>query len=198
MFSGAHRLLDGGVAGPEYVGPITRAAVQGIVITGLMRALLFLAVLGVVTAGATIGPDRPVFNAFHAGAGEVGFVLSGLVFWAAAITSVVGCSYTSMSFLQREGASRKRAWMIVGFTLLGVLVTLTVRWSGWQATPVLIAAGRVNGVLLPVVLGVILLAAHRRRVVGSYHHPAWATAFGLVAWLTTVVMAGWTVWLMVR
>src|SRR5688572_4056065 len=61
MFSGAHRLLDGGVGGPEHVGAITRAAVQGIVIAGLMRALLFLAVLGVVTAGATIGRDRPVF-----------------------------------------------------------------------------------------------------------------------------------------
>ncbi len=198
MFSGAHRLLDGGVGGPEHVGQITRAAIQGIIIAGLMRTLLFLAVLGVVAAGATIGEDRPVFDAFRAGAGQIGFVLSGLVFWAAAITSVVGCSYTSVSFLQREESSRNRAWTIVGFTLLGMLATLAVRWAGWQATPVLIAAGRVNGILLPVLLGVILLAAHRRSVVGDYRHPVWATAFGLVAWLTTVCMAGWTVWLMIK
>ena len=198
MFSGAHRLLDGGIGGPEHVGLITRASIQGIIITGLMRTLLFLAVLGVVTAGATIGRDRPVFDAFRAGAGEIGFVLSGLVFWAAAITSVVGCSYTSISFLQRQGPGRQRAWMIVGFTLLGVAVTLALRWSGWQATPVLIAAGRINGILLPLIFGVILLAAHRRSVVGEYRHPLWATAFGLIAWLTTLFMAGWTVWLMLQ
>jgi Mn2+/Fe2+ NRAMP family transporter len=77
-------------------------------------------------------------------------------------------------------------------------MTLAVRRSGWQATPLLIGVGRINGILLPVILGVILLAAHRPSVVGSYRHPAWATAFGLVAWLTTVFMAGWTVWLMAR
>src|SRR5262249_13951063 len=52
MFSGAHRLLDGGVGGPEHVKLITQASVQGIIITGIMRLLLFLAVLGVVAAGA--------------------------------------------------------------------------------------------------------------------------------------------------
>jgi Mn2+/Fe2+ NRAMP family transporter len=198
MFSGAHRLLDGGVTGPEQVGSLTRAAVQGIVITGVMRMVLFLAILGVVSAGATIGPDRPVFDAFRAGAGQVGYALSGLVFWAAAITSVVGCSYTSVTFLERKAGGRRRQVLIVGFTALGVLVTLAARWLDWQATPLLILAGRVNGILLPVILGVILLAAHRRSLMGDYRHPLWATAFGLVAWLTTVFLAGWTLWVMIR
>src|SRR5688572_32129575 len=126
-----------------------------------MRAVLFLAVLGVVAAGGAIGADRPMFDAFRAGAGRVGYALSGLVFWAAAITSVVGCSYTSVTFLDRRAGGRRR-------------------WLDWKATPLLILAGRVNGLLLPVILGVVLVAAHRRAVVGEYRHPAWATAFGLV------------------
>jgi Mn2+/Fe2+ NRAMP family transporter len=197
MFSGAHRLLDGGVSGPDQAGNLTRAAVRGIVVTAVMRTVLFLAVLGVVTAGGEIGATTPVFDAFRAGAGQVGYALSGLVFWAAAITSVVGCSYTSVTFLDRKAGGRRR-WLVVGFTVLGIVVTLAARWLGWQATPLLILAGRVNGLLLPVILGVILVAAHRRSLMGGYRHPAWATAFGIVAWLATVGLAGWTVWAMVR
>jgi Mn2+/Fe2+ NRAMP family transporter len=96
MFSGAHRLLDAGVCGPANLGQVTRAALLGILIAGLMRVVLFLAVLGVVQGAHPLSADRPVFDAFQAGAGRTGVVLSGLVYWAAAITSVVGCSYTSI------------------------------------------------------------------------------------------------------
>jgi Mn2+/Fe2+ NRAMP family transporter len=189
MFSGAHRLLDAGVTGPGRLREITSASVQGIVITGLMRLLLFLAVLGVVSRGAAIGSDRPVFDAFRSGAGEVGYALSGLVFWAAAVTSVVGCSYTSVSFLAPAGSGR-RTWMIVAFVVLGTAATLALRWSGLSATRVLVGAGQVNGILLPVVLGAILVAAYRRNVVGEYRHPRWAGAAGVAAWIATVVLAG--------
>ena len=197
MFSGAHRLLDGGVAGPEYAAVATRASVTGIIVTGIMRMVLFLAVLGVVSAGTAISKDRPVFDAFRAGAGDVGFFLSGMVFWAAAITSVVGCSYTSISFLRVHGDARKRARWIIGYTLLGVIATLAVRWSGWEATPVLIAAGRINGILLPLIFGVVLLAAHSRRIMGDYRPPLWASVFGIAAWIATAILAGWNVWMMV-
>jgi Mn2+/Fe2+ NRAMP family transporter len=196
MFSGAHRLLDGGVAGPEYGGVATRAAVTGIVVTGIMRIVLFLAVLGVVSVGARLSNDRPVFDAFRAGAGNPGYFLSGMVFWAAAITSVVGCSYTSISFLRLPGSTRRRARWIIGFTLAGVLATLIVRWCGFEATPVLIAAGRINGILLPVIFGVILVAAHQRSIMGDRRPSLWASIFGIAAWLATVVLAGWNVALM--
>ncbi len=198
MFSGAHRLLDGGIEGPESAPLAMRASVTGIVVTGIMRTVLFLAVLGVVAVGASIGKDRPVFDAFRAGAGELGYFLSGMVFWAAAITSVVGCSYTSISFLRIHGGERRRAWWIIGFTALGIAATLLVRWYGFQATPVLIAAGRINGILLPVVFGVILVAAHRRDIMGDGRPPRWVSLFGIVSWLATVVLAGWNVDLLVK
>lgn len=193
MFSGAHRLLDGGVIGPEQVGRITWASVQGILITAVMRILLFLAVLGVVSRGATVGAERPVFDAFRAGAGEVGFVLSGLVFWAAAITSVVGCSYTAVSFVAPAGSGRTAAWLTAGFVGLSLVVALGLDLTGWQPTPLLVGAGTVNGVLLPIVLGAVLVAAYRRDLMGGYRHPWWAAALGVLAWLATLVLAYRTV-----
>jgi Mn2+/Fe2+ NRAMP family transporter len=189
MFSGAHRLLDGGVGGVEQVGLISKASIRGILITGLMRTVLFLAVLGVVKTGAAISPDAPVFDAFRAGAGPVGFVLSGLVFWSAAITSVVGCSYTSISFVRRGAHERTQSWLIVGFIVLSLAVTLSLKSLGWRPTPLLIAAGTLNGVLIPVVLGVVLVAAYRRSLMGEYRHPWWAGAFGVLAWVITLFMA---------
>lgn len=62
----------------------------GIVITGVMRVVLFLAVLGVVAGGATLAEDNPPASAFLQAAGEVGLRLFGLVLWAAAISSVIG------------------------------------------------------------------------------------------------------------
>ena len=65
-----------------------------------MRVLLFLAVLGVVAGGVDPRPPttRPR-SAFQAALGEVGLRVFGVILWAAAITSVIGAAYTSVSFL---------------------------------------------------------------------------------------------------
>src|SRR5438034_711294 len=96
-FSGVHRLLDAGIGGPSDVSRLGRAASMGIVVTGLMRVLLFLAVLGVVARAGALDPANPPASAFRLGAGDWGYRIFGIVLWSAAITSVVGCSYTSLS-----------------------------------------------------------------------------------------------------
>lgn len=193
MFSGAHRLLDAGLQGVENTRLISRASIRGIVITGLMRFVLFLAVLGVAQTGAQLSRSTPVFDAFRAGAGRMGFALSGLVFWSAAITSVVGCSYTSISFLRGQTGERAQARWIIGFIILSLAAVLLLRRFGWQPTPLLIAAGTINGVLMPVILGVILVAAYRPPIMGAYRHPWWAGAVGALAWSITLFMAYRTV-----
>lgn len=200
MFSGAHRLLDGGIQGAENAALITRASIQGIIITGIMRTVLFLAILGVVVSIFPLSPEEnkewekgPVFYAFRYGAGEIGFVLSGLVFWSAAITSVVGCSYTAISFMNLTDKPRLRSWLIIGFIAVSLAGTLVVQATGWQPTELLIAAGTLNGVLLPIILGVILIAAYRPSLMGTYHHPWWAGVFGLLAWIISVFFAYQTV-----
>lgn len=190
MFSGAHRLLDGGVSGSEQLGAITWASIQGILITGIMRVVVFLAVLGVAQTGAALSQRTPVFDAFRAAAGDLGFLLSGLIFWAAAITSVVGCAYTSISFLGLRERERLRSWLIVAFIVVSLLVTLLLQLAQLQPTDLLIGAATINGILMPVILGMVLLAAYRPGLMGEYRQPAWATALGLIAWLGTVGLAG--------
>ena len=99
-FSGAHRLLDAGVSGAAAVGRVTRSAALGIGVTAAMRVLFFLAVLGVVGHAGALDPANPPASAFRLGAGEWGYRLFGVVLWSAALTSVIGCTYTSLSFAE--------------------------------------------------------------------------------------------------
>jgi Mn2+/Fe2+ NRAMP family transporter len=118
-YAGAHRLLDSGLTGPEHVGAISRSSVIGILVTGLMRVLLFLAVLGVVAGGVTLAQDNPAASAFEAAAGQVGLRVFGIILWAASITSVIGAAYTSVSFLTSSRTSpRRRNLLTVAFIAL--------------------------------------------------------------------------------
>ena len=54
----------------------------------------------------------------------------------------------------------------------------------------LILAGALNGFILPVTLGTILVAAYRRGVVGDYRHPWLLTLFGLLVVLAMSWMSG--------
>lgn len=93
MFSGGHRLIDAGVVGKEALPQITRSSVTGVCITGIMRTLLFLATLGVIAGGFVLDKTNPPASVFLQAAGTVGYKIFGIVLWAAAIFSVIGCAY---------------------------------------------------------------------------------------------------------
>jgi Mn2+/Fe2+ NRAMP family transporter len=192
-FAGGHRLLDAGVRGLDAVPRATRSAISGIAIASLMRVLLFLAALGVVASGRWLGPENPPASVFRLAAGQVGYRLFGVVMWAAAITSVVGSAYTSVSFLRtlHPAVERNWRWVIVGFIALSTAVFLLVG----RPVRVLILVGALNGLILPVSLGVILLASRRRRIVGDYRHPAWLIAAGAVAVVVMAGMGAYTLWM---
>src|SRR5688572_18429025 len=97
-FAGAHRLLDAGVKGPENIPAVTRSSVSGIIITSTMRYILFLAALGVVSQGIKLSSTNPAASVFQSAAGDLGYKFFGIVIWIASITSVVGASFTSVSF----------------------------------------------------------------------------------------------------
>src|SRR5687768_4784172 len=97
-FAGAHRLIDAGIKGKENLKQVSRSSINGIVITSIMRMILFLAALGVVWHGGILDPGNPAGSVFRISAGELGYRFFGFVMWCAAITSVVGASYTSISF----------------------------------------------------------------------------------------------------
>ena len=188
-FAGGHRLLDAGVLGVASLPRVDRSAVSGILVTGVMRVLLFLAALGVVTAGVTLDPANPPASVFGAAAGEVGRRLFGIVMWAAAVTSVVGASYTSVSFLRSvsTAVARHERAAIVTLIVASTLLFLVVG----RPAKTLVVVGTINGFILPLALGVLLLATRRRDVLGSYRHPGWLIVFG---WLVTLVMAAMSVY----
>ncbi|MDI9369664.1 MAG: divalent metal cation transporter [Synergistaceae bacterium] len=184
-FSGAHRIIDAGIVGEEHLGEITRGSVNGIMITGVMRYLLFLAFLGVVLTGTVIDMSNPVASAFQIGAGALGYRIAGVVLWAAAITSVVGASYTSVSFLRtlfKFVDNYYRFW-IIGFILASTSILATVG----RPVALLIVAGSLNGLILPLSLGCVLLAAHNKNIMKDYRHPIWMSALGWVI----VVFTAW-------
>jgi Mn2+/Fe2+ NRAMP family transporter len=188
-YSGAHRLVDSGVVGPERVTDITRGSITGVIITGIMRVVLFLAMLGVVVGGVSLATDNPPATAFEAAAGQVGLRLFGVVIWAAAITSVIGASYTSVSFLTSAGAvsQRRRSWLVIAFIVVSTIAFLLV---GEAPATLLVFAGAFNGVLLPVGVGVMLWVAWRRRdLMHGYRYPAWLLVLGVLAWLLCLYLA---------
>ena len=78
-FAGAHRLLDSGMKGKEFLPFVNRSAIAGILTTGIMRTLLFLAVLGVVVTGVTLSADNPPASVFQHAIGPIGKNIFGVV-----------------------------------------------------------------------------------------------------------------------
>jgi Mn2+/Fe2+ NRAMP family transporter len=189
VYAGAHRLLDSGITGPGHVRDITRGSVTGIVITGIMRIVLFLAILGVVTSGADLDPESQAASAFQQAAGQVGLRVFGVVLWAAAITSVIGASYTTVSFLtsRTRTSDRTRTILVCAFIGLTALVFVLI---GTPPTTLLIFAGAFNGLLLPFGIGVLLWVATRRAdLFDGYRYPRWLLVVGWAAWLLTLYLA---------
>lgn len=187
-YAGAHRMIDSGVTGPRNVREITRSSVTGVVVTGVMRVLLFLAILGVVAGGVALAKDNPSASAFQAAAGQVGLRLFGVILWAASITSVIGASYTSVSFLGPRSATgtRRSNLLVIGFIAVSSVVFLV---AGKAPVKLLVFAGGFNGVILPIGLGVLLWAAWRRRdLLQGYRYPRWLLGIGVAAWLLTVYL----------
>jgi Mn2+/Fe2+ NRAMP family transporter len=182
-FSGAHRLLDAGIKGLDNQIVVTRSAVSGIVISTFMRFVLFLAIVGVLSHGATLAADNPAASVFRSAAGEVGFRVFGVILWSAAISSVVGAAYTSVSFFKTFHpvfARYERACISV-FILLSTSIFVLVG----KPTQLLVFAGAINGLILPIALAIVLVAAASPRLMGTYRHPRWMLAAG---WVVVLVM----------
>ncbi len=198
-FSGAHRLLESGGGSPLV---FRRAAVLGASVSGLIRILLFFGVMGVCFAGKTwmqdraasiLASDNPMAQTFALAAGIRGRRLFGVALFASGLGCVIGAAYTSVSFLKTLHPyvrTHERAFML-GHIVCSALILLIFG----NAARFALLAGAINGVVLPLSLGCILLVAHRRDVVGSYRHPPLLTAAGWLIVLLSLILA---VYLVVR
>ena len=183
-FAGAHRLIDAGITKEENLKEINKSSVMGIGIATIVRILLFLAILGVVVETATspattLDASNPAADAFLQGAGQIGYRFFGLVLLCAAVTSIIGCAYTSVSFLKTfsKTIANNEKWFIVGFIALSTVVMALI---GQPAT-LLVLAGALNGLILPITLGVCLIASQKKSIMGeNYKHPIVLLILGII------------------
>lgn len=178
-FAGAHRLIDAGITGEENLKEINKSSIMGIGIATIVRIFLFLAVLGVVVKGVELDPANPAADAFLQGAGQIGYRFAGLVLLCAAITSIIGAAYTSVSFLKtfHPAIEKNENWVIIGFIAVSTLVMLIL---GNPAT-LLVVAGALNGLILPITLGICLIASKKKSIMGTtYHHPTVLLILGVI------------------
>ena len=183
-FAGAHRLLDANVKGIGAIPQVNRSSVTGIVITAIMRYILFLAALGVVWAGSSLGEKNAAASVFQIAAGDAGYKFFGVVMWSAAITSVIGASYTSVSFWKTfsPALEKNQRWLISGFIILSTVIFIILKQT---PSYILVTAGILNGLILPVALAIMLVAVMKKRLFPVYKHPVWMQIAG---WIVVVLM----------
>ncbi|MDO4276784.1 MAG: divalent metal cation transporter [Eubacteriales bacterium] len=178
-FAGAHRLIDAGITGEKNLKEINKSSIMGMGIATIVRIFLFLAVLGVVVKGVTLDAGNPAADAFLQGAGQIGYRFAGLVLLCAAVTSIIGAAYTSVSFLKtfHKSIEKNENWVIIGFIAVSTLIMLLLG----QPAVLLVLAGALNGLILPITLGICLIASQKKSVMGeNYHHPVWLLVLGVV------------------
>ncbi len=186
-FSGAHRLIDAGITGEENLKQITKSSVMGMGIATIVRVFLFLAVLGVVVKGVTLDAANPAADAFLQGAGNLGYRFAGLVLLCAAVTSIIGAAYTSVSFLKtfHPAIAKNENKVIIAFIIVSTLIMLVL---GNPAT-LLVLAGAFNGLILPITLGICLIASKKKSIMGeTYKHPTWLLVLGIVVVIISAYM----------
>ncbi|ALC05422.1 hypothetical protein CDES_04900 [Corynebacterium deserti GIMN1.010] len=195
-YAGAHRMLDSGQTGPENVKAVSNSSITGILITGLMRVVLFLAVLGVVAGGVTLSTDgNPAAEAFQHAAGDIGLRIFGAVLWAASISSVIGASYTSASFLVANKPEKRRLqnWVTIIFILISCSVFIAL---GTAPAILLVFAGAFNGLVLPIGFTLMIYVAifRQKDLLKGYKYPLWLIIIGVIglaiAWFLAYVSFG--------
>jgi Mn2+/Fe2+ NRAMP family transporter len=179
-FAGAHRLLE---AKKELnMSEVKRSAVSGIIITACMRVLLFLAVLGVLVKGFSLDASNPAASVFQSALGITGYKIFGIVLWSAAITSVVGSAFTSISFLKTLHPVFDTNARTV--TILFIIISTIIFVIIGKPVSILVAVGALNGFILPFSLGLMLWVMMKRKL-PYYQHPQWLLWSG---WLVVAVM----------
>lgn len=192
-YAGAHRLLDKGTTGIENIDAVSSAATKGILVVGLMRYILFLAILGVVASGVTLDISsraaNPASQAFQHAAGLTGLRIFGLILWAAALTSIIGAAYTSMSFItvfKKSVTERQRNIATIIFIAISLVIYMVM---GTAPAALLVFAGGFNGLILPIGMTLFIFVAWRRQdLMNGYKYPAWLLWSGILVCALTWYM----------
>jgi len=192
-FSGAHRLIDAGITGPDQIKFVTKSAGTGIIISSFMRFILFLAAVGIVSKGIHLDKNNPAATIFESAGGRWGLFIFGIVLWSAAISSVIGASYTSFSFIKhlKSGILKNEKLMITLFIVLSTFIFAIVG----KPKELLLMAGLLNGFILPFALAIMLIASRKLPVLKQFKYPLWIELSG---WTVVVLMGSMSVFAVIE
>ena len=192
-FSGAHRLIDAGISGSEHIKFVTKSATTGIIISSFMRYILFLAAVGIVSQGIHLDKNNPAATIFETAGGRWGLFIFGIVLWSAAISSVIGASYTSYSFIKNLKARylQNERLMISCF----IIISTSIFVITGKPKELLLLAGLVNGFILPFALSIMLIAGRRLPILKQFKYPLWIEIAG---WLVVAVMGTMSVFALIE
>lgn len=192
-FSGAHRLIDAGISGSEHIKFVTKSATTGIIISSFMRYILFLAAVGVVSQGIHLDKNNPAATIFETAGGRWGLFIFGVVLWSAAISSVIGASYTSYSFIKNLKARylQNERLMISCF----IIISTSIFVITGKPKELLLLAGLLNGFILPFALSIMLIAGRKLPILKQFKYPLWIEIAG---WLVVGVMGTMSVFALIE
>ena len=129
----------------------------------------------------------PAADAFRQGAGEIGYRFAGLVLLCAAITSIIGAAYTSVSFLKtfNKKIEENENKVIIVF----IVISTAIMFILGNPAVLLVLAGAVNGLILPITLAICLIASQKKSIMGeNYHHPKILLIFGIIVVILTAYL----------
>ena len=192
-FSGAHRLIDAGISGNEHIRFVTKSATTGIIISSFMRYILFLAVVGIVTQGIHLDKNNPAATVFETAGGRWGLFIFGVVLWSAAISSVIGASYTSYSFIKNLKTSFLRNERVVISCF--IIISTSIFVITGKPKELLLLAGLLNGFILPFALSIMLIAGRRLPILKQFKYPLWIEIAG---WIVVGVMGTMSVFALIE
>ncbi|WP_319200772.1 NRAMP family divalent metal transporter [uncultured Ilyobacter sp.] len=184
-FSGGHRLIETELTGKNNLKKIDGSACIGVLLSTFIRLMLFFAVLGIISKMGDLHSINPEASDLRHVSGIFGYKIFGVILLLASITSIVGSAYTSVSFIKTlfPVVEKNEKFSMIFFTAFSALM------MALMGNPVvlLLVAGTFNGIILPVVLAIILLASKNKTVIGeNYKHSEILTLLGFI-----VVMVLW-------
>ena len=192
-FSGAHRLIDAGISGSEHIKFVTKSATTGIIISSFMRYILFLAAVGVVSQGIHLDKNNPAATIFETAGGRWGLFIFGVVLWSAAISSVIGASYTSYSFIKNlKTRYLQNERLMISFF---IIISTSIFVITGKPKELLLLAGLVNGFILPFALSIMLIAGRKLPILKQFKYPLWIEIAG---WLVVAVMGTMSVFALIE
>jgi Mn2+/Fe2+ NRAMP family transporter len=112
--------------------------------------------------------------------------------WSAAISSVIGASYTSYSFIKKLDIPflNHERFSISGFILISTCIFILIG----KPKELLLFAGLINGFILPFALAIMLIASRRIPILKQYKYPLWIEVAG---WLVVILMGSMSVYALV-